>query len=68
MATIMWRIVALDVGTPEGGGVVVARVMMTDEGPEEDTAGGPATVQDGEALALITYVITYVALRDKEGV
>ena len=56
---------ALDAGTTEGGGVVAVGVMMTDNGPEEDTAGGPGTAQDGEALALITYVR---ALRDKEGV
>ena len=65
LATIRGRIVALDAGTTEGGGVVAVGVMMTDNGPEEDTAGGPGTAQDGEALALITYVR---ALRDKEGV
>ena len=45
--------------------MVAVGVMMTDNGLEEDTAGGPGTAQDGEALALITYVR---ALRDKEGV
>ena len=54
LATIKGRIVALDAGTKEGGGVVAVGVMMTENGREEDTAGGPGTAQDGEALALIT--------------
>ena len=65
LATIRGRIIAPDAGTTEGGGVVAVGVMMTENGPEEDTAGGPGTAQDGEALALMTYVR---ALRDKEGV
>ena len=36
-ATIRGRIIALD---GEGGGVVVVGVMMTETGPQEDTAGG----------------------------
>ena len=56
---------ALAAGSTEGGGVVAVGVIMTENGPEEDTAGGPGTAQDGEALALMTYVR---ALRDKEGV
>ena len=54
LVTIRGRIVALDAGTTQGGGVVAVGVMMTENGPEEDTAGGPGTAQDGEALALIT--------------
>ena len=52
-------------GTTEGRGVVAVGVMMTENGPEENAAGGPGTAHEGEALALITYVR---ALRDKEGV
>ena len=65
LASIRGKIIALDAGPVEGGGVVAAGVFYRHDHPDVATAGGPGTLQDGEALALITYV---PQLKEREGV